>query len=267
MSDVRAGRWRCAASALAGVLLFSGTAAAVDVSPHRAIYDLSLAQAKSSSGIVDAKGSMLVEWADSCDGWTVDQRYRLTVTNDESEESLIVVSFSTWESKDGLSYRFFIRKVRDGDVAEETRGRARLSAPGEAGNADFTQPETATIVLPRGTMFPTDHTLLLIRSADGNERFVTRRVFDGDELEGPSEVTAAIGQAVLPAGDAKPLRARRGWPIRLAFYKPDANGSEPDYEVGMKLLENGVADGMTLDYGDLVVRAKLREVEALEPSC
>ena len=116
-------------------------------------------------------------------------------------------------------------------------------------------------------MFPTEHTLLLIRSAAGNERFVTRKVFDGGEPEGPSEVTAAIGSALPSAADVKALLAHRGWSVRLAFYKPDASGSEPDYEVGMKLLENGVADGMTLDYGDLVVRAKLREIEALKPNC
>ncbi len=267
MSVVRAWNWPGAVVALAGVLVFSAPGAAVEVSPHRAIYDLSLAQAKSSSGIVDAKGSMLVEWADSCDGWTIDQRYRLTVTSDESEDSQVAVSFSTWESKDGLSYRFFMRKMRDGDLAEEMRGRASLTAPGGAGTAEFTQPEASTIDLPRGTMFPTDHTLLLIRAANGNERFITRKVFDGGETEGPSEVTAAIGQAADPAGNAGPLLKHRGWSMRLAFYAPDASGSEPDYEVGMKLLENGVAEAMTLDYGDLVVRARLREIQALKPNC
>jgi len=256
-----------AAGVLAGALLFSATAHAVDVSPHRAIYDLSLASAKSSSGIVDAKGSMLVEWADSCDGWTIDQRYRLSVTNDESENSDVTVSFSTWESKDGLSYRFFIRKLRDGEVAEEARGRAKLNGRGEAGRADFSQPEVMSIELPKGTMFPTDHTLLLLKGAAESQRFVSRPVFDGGELEGPSEVTAAIGQAAKPATDAKALLAHRGWSIRLAFYKPDQAGSEADYEVGMKLLENGVAEDMTLDYGDMVVRAKLREIEAIKPNC
>lgn len=267
MSVVRVRRRQSAFGALAGIVLFSTAAAAVEVSPHRVIYDLSLASAKSSSGVVDAKGSMLVEWADSCDGWTIDQRYRLTVTNDESEESLVVVTFSTWESKDGLSYRFFIRKLRDGDVAEEARGRAHLSARGEAGEAVFSQPEPSTVALPRGTMFPTEHTLLLLRAAEANERFITRQVFDGGEVEGPSEVTAAIGQPSPPAKDAKPILAHRGWPMRLAFYKPDAPGSEPDYEVGMRLLDNGVAEGMTLDYGDMVVRAKLREIEELKPNC
>lgn len=267
MAEVVRAMRRGAAGTLAGAMLFSAAALAVEVAPHRAIYDLSLAHARSSSGIVDAKGSMLVEWADSCDGWTIDQRYRLTVTTEDSEQSDIAVSYATWESKDGLSYRFFIRKLRDGDVAEEARGRARLTGRGEGGQADFTQPEVATIELPPGTMFPTDHTLLLIRSADAKERFVARRVFDGGEFEGASEVTAAIGQVVPKPADAKPLLAHRGWSMRLAFYKPDGPSSEPDYEVGMKLLENGVAEGMTLDYGDMVVRARLREIEALKPSC
>ncbi|MBM3548051.1 MAG: DUF1849 family protein [Alphaproteobacteria bacterium] len=256
-----------AAGVLAGVLLYSAAAYAVDVSPHRAIYDLSLASAKSQSGIVDAKGTMLVEWADACDGWAIDQRYRLTVTNDESEESLVTVSFSSWESKDGLSYRFFIRKLRDGDLAEEARGRAKLNGRGEGGQADFSQPEVASVALPKGTMFPTEHTLLLLKGAAENQRFITRPVFDGGEMEGPSEVTAAIGQATKPSANAKPLLAHRGWSVRLAFYKPDQTGSEPDYEVGMKLLENGVAEDMNLDYGDMVVRARLREIEALKPSC
>ena len=259
----RQGAW----GALVAIVAFSGPGAAVEVSPHRAIYDLSLASTKSSSGIVDAKGSMLLEWADSCDGWTIDQRYKLTVTNDESEESDLLVSLSSWESKDGLAYRFFSRELRDGDMVEETRGKAHLFARGEAGEAEFVQPETSKVDLPRGTMFPTEHTLLLIRSAEESERFLNRRVFDGGKFEGPSDVTAAIGQASPPPGESKPMLARRSWAVRLAYYKPGATASEPDYEVGMKLLDNGVTEAMTLDYGDMVVRAKLREIEALKPNC
>jgi hypothetical protein len=260
---LRRGAW----GALAGAVLFSLPAAARDVAPHRAIYDLSLMQASKSSGVVDAKGQMLVELGDSCDGWTLDQRYRLTLTDTESDESLLVVTSSSWESKDGLGYRFFIRKLQDGDVTEEKRGRAQLPAPGAAGAAAFTQPDSFTVDLPAGTMFPTEHTLLLIRAAEQNQRFVSKKVFDGDSTEGPSEVTAAIGQATDAPAAGKPLLARRSWAMRLAYYKPDAAGAEPIYEVGMRLLDNGVAEALTLDYGDFVVRAKLREIESTKPDC
>src|SRR5687768_15224453 len=103
---LRRGAW----GALAGVALFSLPAAALDVAPHRAIYDLSLLRAAKSSGVVEAKGQMLVEWGDTCDGWTLEQRYRLSLIDTESDESLVVVTSSSWESKDGLGYRFFIRK-------------------------------------------------------------------------------------------------------------------------------------------------------------
>lgn len=264
----RASAWRRRGLiALTGLFCASGPAAAAEIQPHRAIYDLVLAQAKPSSGITDAKGSMLVEWADSCDGWTIDQRYHLSVSGEEPEDSQIAVSYSTWESKDGLSYRFFIRKLRDGDMTEQTRGRSKLTGPGEGGEAVFTQPEANTIDLPRGVMFPTDHALLLIGAAERGERFVGRKVFDGGEVDGATEVTAVIGRPTAPAADAKPLLKRRGWPMRLAFYRPESSGSEPDYEVGMKMLDNGVAESMTLDYGDLVVRARLREIEAIAPTC
>jgi len=266
MARASAWRWR-GLIVLTGLFGGSLQASAAEIQPHRAIYDLVLAQAKPSSGITDAKGSMLVEWADSCDGWTIDQRYRLSVTSEEGEDSQIVVSYSTWESKDGLSYRFYIRKLRDGDMTEQTRGRSKMPASGEPGEAVFSQPEAATIELPRGALFPTDHTLLLIRAAEKGERFVGRKVFDGGEVEGATEVTAVIGQPTIPAADARPLLKRRGWPMRLAFYRPSSSGSEPDYEVGMKMLDNGVAESMTLDYGDLVVRANLREIEAIPPTC
>ncbi|MBI1774849.1 MAG: cell envelope integrity EipB family protein [Proteobacteria bacterium] len=249
-------------------------AVAIDIMPHRALYSLSLGAAKSASGVADARGSMLLEWGDSCDGWTIEQRYKLTVLYTENGEAELSVSFTTWESRDGLRYRFFVRKLRDGDVTDELRGRASLSGPGEAGSAAFTQPEQQEIPLPAGAIFPTEHTIEIIRAAEAGKRFLSRSVFDGGELEGPSEITAAIGgrlpaaapDAVAPA-KAEPFK-RPSWPVRLAYYKQGSNGSEPDYEVGMRLHDNGVADGLALDYGDFSVKARLTEIEALpRPSC
>jgi hypothetical protein len=248
-------------------------AAAFEITPHRALYDLSLRSAKANSGVADAHGSMLLEWGDSCDGWTVEQRYKLTVLYNENGESELSVSFTTWESKDGLTYRFFVRKLRDGDLTDELRGRASIAGAGEAGKATFTQPEQQDIPLPKGTIFPTEHTIEIIKAAEAGKRFFTRDVFDGGEFEGPSEITAVIGaEQPAAAPDAvPPAKAdtfkRPSWPVRLAYYKLGSSGSEPDYEVGMRLHSNGVADGMALDYGDFSVKARLTQIEALPPGC
>jgi len=58
------------------VLGIGGPAAAVDISPHRALYSMTLGTTKQSSGVVAARGSMAFEWGETCDGWTVEQRYK-----------------------------------------------------------------------------------------------------------------------------------------------------------------------------------------------
>src|SRR5205085_2896707 len=81
-----------------------GGAGAVDIAPHRALYSMSLSAAKQNSGIVAARGSMVFEWGETCDGWTVEQRYKLRMRYAEDNEVEIASNFVTWEAKDGLRY-------------------------------------------------------------------------------------------------------------------------------------------------------------------
>jgi len=55
----------------------------------------------------------------------------------------IISSFVTWESKDGLRYRFNQKQTRNGEVDQEIRGEARLDGPGKGGVAEFAKPATA----------------------------------------------------------------------------------------------------------------------------
>lgn len=244
-------------------------ASASGVAPHRAAYAMSLERAASGSGIVDASGQMLFEWGDSCDGWTMEQRYNLTMRYNEQDDSEIAITFVTWESKDGRRYRFNVRKLRDSEPNEELRGDAVIPSLNQPGEAKFSKPAPEVVKLPKGSMFPTAHTLLLIDSAKRKETFVSRVVFDGGAAEGPFQVTAGIGKEV--AGDPKaenPLLRDRWWPVRMAFFPSDSQGSNPDYELGMSLQENGIARDMRLDYGNFVLRATLSKVELMpKPVC
>ncbi|GAB4183250.1 MAG: cell envelope integrity EipB family protein [Thalassobaculales bacterium] len=235
-------------------------AAAADLVPHRALYGMSLARA--GSGIVSAEGQMLVVWADACDSWTFEQRFRLRLSTGEGDEdSDMAISFLSTEAKDGTGYRFIVTKDRSGEPREEVEGRAELGPQG--GRARFTKPEVAERALPRGASFPVGHTLLLIAEAERGTRFISRRVFEGSEVEGAIEVSAVIGQKQPPAAGAKGLLARPGWPVRLAYFTEDSSQSEPDYEMSMVLLDNGVVAQALIDYRDFAVRARLIEVQAL----
>ncbi|HWB49639.1 MAG TPA: cell envelope integrity EipB family protein [Stellaceae bacterium] len=291
--------WRglCGAAAAAVVCLGGGWAWAVETRPaapveiaaHRALYTMSLAGAKTDSGVTGAHGEMGYQWGETCDGWTVEQRYTLTINYAESQDVKIVSNFVTWESKDGLRYRFNQKESRNGTTDQEIRGQAQLDGPGKGGTITFEKPQSQTMKLPAGALFPSAHTILLIERAQAGDNFVSRQVFDGATVEGAVLVSAVIGAktepATKPGADAKagaaakpasntdpslndPILQRPGWHVRLAFFPADPNAEKPDYELGMTLLDNGVSRDMVIDYGDYTIKAKLNKIEALgHPHC
>jgi hypothetical protein len=246
-------------------------APSAEIAPHRALYSMTLGSVRNDSEVVDARGAMVYQWGETCDGWTIEQRYRLKLRYSEEGDTDVVSRFITWESKDGLRYRFSEKETRNGTVTEEISGEAQLDGPGKGGVARFSKPRPETMRLAPGVLFPSAHTILLIDRARAGATFVSRQVFDGSAAENAVQVSAFI--AAKPTADrtsAKlgPLLERPGWRVRLAFFPADAKADVPDYELGMMLLDNGVSRDMLIDYGDYTIRAKLDDIEALaKPGC
>ncbi|MGH7048061.1 MAG: cell envelope integrity EipB family protein [Stellaceae bacterium] len=257
------------AAGLAGLL--PPLAHGAEIAPHRALYMMTLGSARSDSGVVDANGTMDYEWGETCDGWTIEQRYRLQMRYAENRDVDITSSFVTWESKDGLHYQFNQRQTRNGALDQQIRGSAELDGPGKGGVARFTLPHEHTLKLAPGVLFPSAHTILLIDEASAGKTFLSRQVFDGAADENAVEVSAVISRKVHAdpaAARLSPLLEQPGWNVRLAFFPVDPAAEEPDYELGMRLLDNGVSTDMVIDYGDYSIRAKLVAIEALgKPSC
>lgn len=262
-------------------LAWAGLAQGTEISPHRALYSLSLESSKAGSGVVDASGAMIYEWGETCDAWTVQQRFRLRLVYEDTDPVELSSTLVSWESKDGLRYRFNERRLRNGEPDEEVRGEARLDGPGKGGKADFTKPDANTLTLAPNVLFPTAHTLLLIERAKAGDNFLSRDVFDGATEDNASQISAVIGPRIDPAAKSdkaasgnkdqalkSPLIERPSWRVRLAFFPADTKSDEPDYELGMRLFDNGVSGDMSLDYSDYVIRAKLDEIEPLsKPAC
>jgi hypothetical protein len=260
-----------AAVALPLALLGAGSPGAAEIAPHRALYSMSLGRANGDAGVTGASGTMAYQWGETCDGWTVEQRYRLKMGYAESPDVSIASNFVTWEAKDGLRYRFHQKETRNGDDNDEIRGVAKLDGPGQGGTADFEKPEGKNFKLPAGVLFPSSHTISLIDKAQTGENFISKHIFDGATAEGAVLVSAVIGPKVEPDAEAakkSPLLNRPGWRVRLAFFPADPKAEKPDYELGMMLLDNGVSRDMVIDYGDYAIRAKLDDIEALpKPGC
>ena len=69
-------------------------------------------------------------------------------------------------------------------------------------------------------------------------------------------------------GDVGLLRNLQAWGVRFAFFAADDQGAQPEYELALDLLGNGVARSMLLDYGDFAVDARLIQLQALpRPKC
>jgi EipB-like len=261
--------------ALFGLCCGSGPDAALAagerLAPHKAVYALALGDLRSSSAVVQAAGRFEFEWTDVCDGWTVNQRFRISLVYEDGLTVSYGWSLSSWESKDGTRYRFFIRRFDAGGQSESVRGEAELGADG-SGQAVFLEPERHEVALPAGTMFPTRHTLHVLAQAVAGESTVWSQVFDGSGDEGLFGVSAALSRR-LPEGTkariASPLLdSEPSWRMNLAFYGPDSAEPEPQQEQTLRLFANGVVDEMRLDYGEFVLDADLTQLSPLpRPSC
>lgn len=243
---------------------------------HRAIYKMSLASAKSGSGVTAASGAMSYKFGDSCDGWIVENKTALTFAYSDGAPVSTTWDFVTWESKDGLHYRFRVRSTRDGAVNEEIDGTADLDGKGKGGVAKFTLPEPKSLKLPPGTLFPTEHTLRMIELAQHGEHLAERTLFDGTGTDQTFAVSAIIGKAAQGPNAGVPdlpginrlLLANTSWPMQMAFFPAGSDEPEPDYEVGVRYYQNGVADDVLQSFGTFSLRGTLEKLEALpKPDC
>jgi hypothetical protein len=244
---------------------------AVHIAPHRAIYKMSLGGIKNGANISDVSGRMLFEWQDVCDGWAIQQHMQLhfTYANGDSDQDILSTEL-TWESKDGKQYNFNIRRVTNGKETENYKGKGLLNDDG-SGTVTYSNPANKIEKLPVGTLFPSAHTTLIIQKAKLGEKLFTRRVFDGSDEDGSSDISAFISPQQAVSQDASldsklkadPLLADAAWPVHMAFFDIGSETGEPDYEMDLNLLPNGVARHMKIDYGDFSVVGSLQEIEPL----
>ena len=262
-------------------LLFSGilsvaatTAPAGEFSAHRALYNLSLVQARSGSGISGVTGKMAVEWNNSCTGWAFQYRSVIDVSFDEGAPVRLVSNAASWESRDGRDYRFDVRHKTNGKEMEHIEGVAKLADATGAGRTLFTHPKPLKIDLPAGTLFPVAHSLAIMRAAKNGKtpKFVSRTVFDGMDLKGLYQVNAVIAaakrsQTAIPDNNDV-MKGMPSWSVSLAYFTMNSDKSVPDHEIKMRLFANGVADDLIMDFEEFVVRARLNQIELLaDPAC
>ena len=255
--------WLNLALAASAVAVVDGAAWA-DLASHRAVYAMTLASTRSAGEVTDLSGKMALEFVDVCDGWTVEQRIALLMVNPDGREARSYTSFVSWEAKDGTRFRFEQQTLLDGKTIEEISGHAVLE-PAKGGFAYLTKPEKIEIPLPRGTLFPSRHTVQLIARAQAGEGHFLALVFDGSTLENPNQVSAFIGAPATLKGLGDGDGEQTAWPIRVAFFGLKRQTPEPDIEIALMLQADGVAREVDLDYQGFTIHGELASFESLPP--
>jgi hypothetical protein len=253
----------CLAAGLA--ITVADMAHAADLASHRATYRMGLSASRSGSGMANASGAWTYQFIDACDGWITEFRLVITYAYSEGGQVASSTDFLGWESKDGLNYRFRVRQSREGQVTEEVEGSARLNGVGQGGVARYTRPEARTIKLPKGTLFPTAHTIRLIETANKGGRILSRPLFDGQGEEGALETSAQIGRPLTPeaAAISSPLLTSPAWPMRMAFFPMGSTDPLPEFEMSLNYHANGVAEDIEQIFKTFSLKGRLESIEIL----
>jgi len=260
------------AVALGGVLGGGPVSAAVnDLSPHRAVYSLTMGETDAPGQFLRVGGAVQSVLEKTCEAWISAERINMQVTTQSGGRLSQDLMYTGWESLDGKEYRFAARSSTNGEVVKY-KGTAH-SDPKSAGEAVYTQPDKITMKLPSGTQFYFGLTSWLIEKARAGETRAETIVFDGTDEEGPQRAIAFIIPLQKPgakpvANKLGPLVDRPGWTMRIAFYPIDGRAAEPDYEVQAVVLDNGVTPKLELVFTSFTAIQTLEKIEALaKPKC
>lgn len=241
--------------------------------PHRAVYNLELADASERSGITSMYGRMVYEFTGSeCEGYRVNFRF-VTQVDTGGEKKITDQQSTTFEDMKNGRFEFESKTYNNEQLAKQVSGMAEKRA--DKISVDLTEPVARELNLT-AARFPTQHTLDVINRAEHGEHFFEAQVFDGSDNGDKTLYTSTVmGSPVAATSDdpdadnAGKLKAEKAWPVTIAYFD-DANGTDgiPTYRMSFKLYANGVSRNLLMDYGDFSLRGNLVKLDFLpESSC
>ncbi len=238
---------------------------------HRAAYRLDLGEAR-GSGITSVRGAMVFDITDACEGWATRQRMTMTVVDRDGNEIETISDYATYEAKDGTRLRFSLTQSTQGAVSQRISGEAELKPDG-SGRARFAEPAGREEELPPGTILPMRHTVLSLEAARAGQRLLAAPLFDGTTDDGAQDTTTIIlGGWTAPVEPPRfaMLAGMSSARMRIAFFERGAatgGASSPEYEVGLRYYENGVADELAMDFGEFSVTGRMLELTPVPGGC
>ncbi len=252
-------------------------ARAPHLATHRAVYRLTLSKTTAGSSINDMRGKLVYDFQGSaCRGYTLKTRLITEVIDREGTPSINDIHSKSWEDARGSRFRFQTMQYTDGKLAESTKGSARrLRRRPHTVAIRLVKPKRARLRLTGNILFPTQHSLTLLKAALAGKTRVQADIYEGSENGTKKyETSSLIGAPLeLSANSQLPVIKNAGaldslpsWPVVVSYYEPASQKDGlPAYEISFRMYANGVSRKLKLDYGVFSLDGELTSIEFLEP--
>ncbi|MAK18084.1 MAG: hypothetical protein CMN41_05510 [SAR116 cluster bacterium] len=232
---------------------------------HKAFYEMEMGDKMQNSHIVSVMGRSVFAMERDCTGWRSVEDYMIQFVIDNGGADRVLSHFESWEADSGDKYSFDIMEESSFEGRKDFGGFVQLDME-SAGEAVFTMTPDTVVDLPTDTVFPVQHVRRILAEADAGEKMISANVFTGAEPDSALMRTSTVvgGWREAPDDELGQLGEDGYWQINVAYFKPSATTSEPEYVIKFEMQRNGLVRGYEIDYGDFSIEASLTSVEPVE---
>ena len=242
----------------------------IKLQPHRAAYEITLGAAKTRNSLSSATGKLTYEFiGDACEGYSTKTHFLTALQSQEGSTQTTDITSTTFESGDGREIRFLTAAKSNDKITNSADGTARRQDD-DTLKVSLNLPKKQVLSFGPGALFPSQHSLALLKTARSDENIFRADLFDG--TEGAKKVyatTGIIGKArdeVAPDHPAASLAKLPRYKIALSFFGPEADRSGEQtemYNVASVLFDNGVTYSLRLNYPEFSFEARMISLELL----
>ena len=236
---------------------------------HKAFYEMEMGDKVQNSRIVSVMGRSVFAMERDCTGWRSIEDYMIQFVVENGGADRVLSHFESWEADSGDKYSFDIMEESSFEGRKDFGGFVQLDTD-SAGEAVFSTTPDTVVDLPTDTVFPVQHVQHILARAEAGEKMMSANVFTGAEPDSALMRTSTVvgGWRDAPGDELGQLGEDGYWQINVAYFKPAATTSEPEYVIKFEMQRNGLVRGYVIDYGDFSIEASLTSVEPVEPqSC
>lgn len=253
-----------------------GQGGVVALVPHRAVYDLKLAQTRGRKPMQAVRGRILYDFSgNACEGYALRFRQMSVLESGEGKAVTSDMRASSWEEGRAKSLQFNSQSYLNDQLRDAVDGFAQRNPDNNLG-VRLTKPGSRSFDLPSNLLFPTEHVRQIIIAAREGKTLLQAAVYDGSETgEKIYDTLAVIGLPIKP-NEKKPTDAAAKqaelatlvrWPVTVSYFDRTENNVDqtPIYSVSFQLYENGITRQLLLDYNDFVLSGEMTSLEIQKP--